>query len=213
MKVKATSVVYGKRFDEEFNTLFKSIGDAFEYVKYTPDVFTFNKKLDALNNIVDESIIYFLLDTDHSVVGDISNSLNLSVEEGIHTRTFLSEYDTDKMNRDMQTNGYIDKLKEVAGKHWTGFIDESFLVFNIPNLNLFNSFLNDWKELINLTKNNSPYRYSDQNSGAMEGCLINIAANKNNIPIHSGKITSVFDCFYHYGPSHGHNTKISKSII
>lgn len=213
MKVKATSVVYGKRFEEEFNSLSMSIGDAFEYIKYTPDVFTFNKKLDALRNIVNESIIYFLLDTDHSVVGDISKSLNFTVEEGIHTRTFLSEYDSDKMNRDMQTNGYIDKLKEVAGKHWTGFVDESFLVFNIPNLNLFNRFLNDWKELINITKNNSPYRYSDQNSGAMEGCLINIAANKNNIPIHSGKINPVFDCFYHYGPSHGHHIKINKSII
>ena len=54
---------------------------------------------------------------------------------------------------------------------------------------------------------------ADKNSGALEGCLINIAANKNNIPIHSGKIPSVFDCFYHYGPRYGHTTKVNKSIL
>ena len=43
--------------------------------------------------------------------------------------------------------------------------------------------------------------------------LINIAANKNDIVIHSGKIPSVFDCFYHYGPSHGHRTKVNESIL
>ena len=209
MKVKVTSVVYGSRFEKEFNSLNKSIGSSLEYVKYTPDVFTFNEKLNALRSIVKESCIYILLDTDHSVVGNLKASLNCNIEEGIHTRVSLKEHNADGIN----TNGYIDVLKEVAGDYWTGYLDESLLVFNITNLELFDRFLNDWQELTELTKNNSPFRYSDQNLGALEGCLINIASNKNNIPIHSGKIPSVFDCFYHYGPSYGHNTKINESII
>ena len=209
MKVKGTSVVFGNRFEDEFNMLSKSIGNTFEYKKYTPDVFTFNEKLNALRSIVKESCIYILLDTDHSVVGNLETSFNCTIEEGIHTRVSLKDHNADGIN----TNGYIDILKEVAGNYWTGYLDESLLVFNITNLELFNRFLDDWQELTELTKNNSPYRYSDQNLGALEGCLINIAANKNNIPIHSGKIPSVFDCFYHYGPSYGHKTKVNKSIL
>ena len=216
MKVKGTSVVFGNRFEDEFNMLSKSIGNTFEYKKYTPDVFTFNEKLNALRSIVKESCIYILLDTDHSVVGNLETSFNCTIEAGIHTRGSLKEHSVGgwkKINRDININGYIDILKEVAGNYWTGYLDESLLVFNITNLELFNRFLDDWQELTELTKNNSPFRYSDQNSGALEGCLINIAANKNNIPIHSGKIPSVFDCFYHYGPKYGHNTKVNKSIL
>ena len=216
MKVKGTSVVFGNRFENEFDTLSKSIDNVFEYIKYTPDVFTFNEKLNALRSIVEESCICILLDTDHLVVDNLEISLNCTIEQGIHTRVSFQEYSThrwQKINQDINTNGYFDVLKEEVGKYWTGFLDESFLVFNIPNLNLFNSFLDDWQKLVKLTENNSPYRYSDQNLGALEGCLINIAANKNKIPIHSGKIPSVFSSFYHYGPSHGHKTKINESII
>ena len=216
MKVKGTSVVFGNRFEDEYNMLSKSIGNTFEYNKYTPDVFTFNEKLNALRSIAKESCIYILLDTDHAVVGDLEKSFDCIIEEGIHTRGSLKEHTTagwKKMNRDININGYVDVLKKVAGNYWTGYLDESLLVFNISNLKLFNTFLDDWQELTELTKNNSPYRYSDQNSGALEGCLINIAANKNDIVIHSGKIPSVFDCFYHYGPSHGHRTKVNESIL
>ena len=209
MKVKGTSVVFGSRFEDEFNILSKSIGNTFEYKKYTPDVFTFNEKLNALRSIVKESCIYILLDTDHSIVGNLETSLNCTIKEGIHTRVSLKEHSADGIN----TNGYINVLKEIAGNYWTGYLDESLLVFNILNLKLFNTFLDDWQELTELTKNNSPYRYSDENSGALEGCLINIAANKNNIPIHSGKIPTIFDCFYHYGPLYGHKTKVNKSIL
>ena len=75
------------------------------------------------------------------------------------------------------------------------------------------SFISNWDSLIELTKNNSPFRFSDRSSGALEGCLISIAAKEAGITIYESKPKKFFDTFHHYGPSKGHRIKVTSTVV
>jgi len=205
-----TSLVKGKRYEEEYKYLKKEINKlGAEHVKYTPEVFNFNEKINAIRNNGSKVI---LIDTDHVMRKEVDINSADNIEEGIHVRYSRPYLVMDSIAQDIDINGYFDVLKDKYGSNCINFLDESIVIFNIDDLKM-NSFISHWDSLIELTKNNSPFRLSDRSSGALEGCLISIAAKEAGITIHEGKPKAFFKQFHHYGPNKGHRIKVTSSVV
>lgn len=205
-----TSLVKGKRYEEEYEYLRKELNKlGAVHLKYTPEVFNFNEKINAIRNNGSKVI---LIDTDHALrkQTDIHSADN--IEEGIHVRYSRSYLVKDSLAEDIDLNGYFDVLRDKYGSSCINFLDESIIIFNLDDSKM-NSFISHWDDLIKLTKANSPFRLSDRSSGALEGCLISIAAKEAGITIHEGKPKAFFEQFYHYGPDRGHRIKLTSTVV
>jgi len=205
-----TSLVKGERYEQEFaylNDKLTTLGQ--EHIKHTPEVFNFNEKVNAIRGKGSKVI---LIDTDHVLNKNIDfESLN-NLDKGIHVKYSRSYLIKDTIEEDIDTKGYFELLKEHYGNSCINFLDESIIIFNLEEDEM-KAFIEYWDKLIELTKNNSPFRFSDTSSGALEGCLISIAAKETGITIYEGKPKAFFDSFYHYGPSEGHRIKITSSVV
>ena len=211
-KALFTSLVKGERYEDEFNYLYKEFSkQGIDYRKYTPEVFNFNEKLKAIKPYLTDTLV--LLDTDHMLRGKVKLNLLEKLEEGIFVQYFRSYLIKDSLEEDVELNGYFEVLKSKYGHTCINFLDESMIVFNIPDEKKRNLFVETWGNLIEYTKHNSPFRISDQNYGALEGCLIAIAASEAGIPIYEDKLREFFDTFEHYGPVRGHRIKVTATVV
>lgn len=205
-----TSLVKGKRYEEEFEYLRKEINKlGVEHLRYTPAEFNFNEKVNAIRGIGSKVV---LIDTDHVLTRDVHIKEADDIEEGIHVRYSRPYLVMDSIAEDIDINGYFDVLKDKYGSKCINFLDESIVIFNLDESKM-KSFISNWDSLIELTKNNSPFRFSDRSSGALEGCLISIAAKEAGITIYESKPKKFFDTFHHYGPSKGHRIKVTPTVV
>ena len=206
------SLVKGERYLDEYRYLlgeFKK--QAITYKKFTPAIFNFNKKLDAIKPYLNSTVV--LMDTDHMLRGPVNIKLLDNIEEGIYVQYSRPYLIKDTLDNDIELNGYFDILKDLYGSSAINFLDESIIIFNIEKSEKRDKFISTWYTLIEATKANSPYRHSDQNYGALEGCMISIAAQEAGIPIYESKLKSFFQNFEHYGPVSGHKIKVNSSVV
>lgn len=211
-KTTFVSLVKGERYLDEYNYLLREFKKQnINYEKYTPDVFNFNKKLDAISPFLSSVVV--LIDTDHMIRGPINVKLLENIEEGIYVQYSRPYLIKDTLDKDIKLNGYFDVLKTRYGSNVINFLDESIIIFNIKKEEKKELFVSTWSNLIEYTKANSPYRSSDKNYGALEGCLISIAAKEAGITIFENKLKSFFQNFEHYGPISGHKIKVNSSVV
>lgn len=206
------SLVKGQRYEKEYDYLNSELSKLkLDYSKYTPAVFNFNKKLETIEHFLDKIVV--LLDTDHILRKPFKVHDLQTLDEGIYVKYSKPYLTKDTLESDIELYDYFDILKNKYGSNCINFLDESIIIFNILDTNKISKFISSWKYLIHLTKDNSPYRFSDKTSGALEGCLISIAAQQADIKIYSDKLSEFFECFYHYGPVDGHRTKIDRTVV
>ena len=207
-----TSLVKGERYLDEYNYLLGEFNkQGIAYKKHTPEIFNFNEKLNTIKPYLNSTVV--LLDTDHMVRGPVNTKLLKNLEEGIFVQYSRSYLIKDTLDQDIELNGYFETLKHKYGYDCINFLDEAIIVFNILDSNKRVKFIDVWSELIVDTEHNSPYRLSDENYGALEGCLISIAALEAEVTIYEDKLKEFFDNFVHYGPINGHKIKVNSTVV
>jgi len=211
MTVCFSSVVKGERYEKEFSYLEEKL-KPLPIKKFTPETFNFLDKINSLEKLFKNYTTVISIDTDHSVANKVVTSALLDLPEGIYVRHYSNKLAKD-ISEDFIFNGYFEKIEEVFGKHRIKYIDESIIVFNFKDHKTVSNFFNKWKYVNLVMKDNLPTRKYDNNIGALEGCLISLAAEESGIKVDDTKLKSFFKQFEHYGPTSGHTVKISSSLV